>query len=130
MSDFRRSALTVAIGAVLTASAAMAQLGGVSGVPLQGGFVVAPNVPVQNLNCSVSAVPLTVRTEGFAELLGDVRLTCSGALQLNNRNWRVGVDAPQAAGFPLVHMASRPTLPPCSSPASSTPPSTPSSNAS
>ena len=109
MSDFRKSAVTVAIGAVLTASAAMAQLGGVGGVPLQGGFTVAPNVPVQNLNCSVSAVPLTVRTEGFAELLGDVKLTCNGSLQLNNRNFRVGVDDspanlnfPQAASFPQL----------------------------
>ncbi len=106
MSDFRKSALSIAVGAVLTASVAMAQLGGVSGVPLQGGFVVAPNVPVQNLNCSVSAVPLTVRTEGFAELLGDVKLTCNGSLQLNNRNFRVGVDVPQVASFPqLVNLS-------------------------
>ncbi len=102
MSDFRKSALSIAVGAVLTASAAMAQLGGVSGVPLQGGFVVAPNVPIQNLNCTTNAVPLTVRTEGFSELLGDVRLTCGGFLQLNNRNWRVGVDTPQMASFPQL----------------------------
>ena len=106
MSDFRKSALSIAVGAVLTASVAMAQLGGVSGVPLQGGFVVAPNVPVRNLNCTTSAVPLTVRTEGFTELLGDVRLTCNGNLQLNNRNFRVGVDTPQNASFPqLVNLS-------------------------
>ena len=109
MSDFRKSALTVAVGAVLTASVAMAQLAGVSGVPNQPvvgvPYGATPNVPVQNLNCSVSSVPLTVRTEGFAELLGDVRLTCNGALQLNNRNFRA-VDVPQNASFPqLVNLS-------------------------
>jgi len=94
MSDFRKSALTVAIGALLSASAAMAQLGGVGNVPLAtNNFTTAPNVPVQNLNCSVSAVPLTVRTEGYTELLGDVRLTCNGALQLNSRNFIPGATA-------------------------------------
>lgn len=102
MSDFRKSALTVAVGALLSASAAMAQLGGVSGVPLQNNFTVAPNVPVQNLICNVNAVPLTVRTEGYTELLGDVRLTCNGALQINSRNWRVGVDTAQAAPLPQL----------------------------
>ena len=109
MSDFRRSALTVAIGAVLTASVAMAQLAGVNGVPNQPTVGVpygaTPNVPVQNLNCGVSSVPLTVRTEGFSELLGDVRLTCTGALQLNARNFRPA-DTPQAASFPqLVNLS-------------------------
>lgn len=80
----------------------MAQLGGVSGVPLQNNFTVAPNVPVQQLNCAVSAVPLTVRTEGFAELLGDVKLTCNGSLQVNSRNFRVGTDPAVAAPFPQL----------------------------
>ena len=109
MSDFRKNTLTVAMGAFLTASAAMAQLGGVGGVPLQNNFTVAPNVPSQSLICGVFAVPLTVRTEGFAELLGDVGLTCTGSLQLNNRNFRVGVDDtpanntfPQTATFPQL----------------------------
>ena len=101
MSDFRKSALTVAVGAFLTATSAMAQLGGVGGVPLQTNLNTAPNVPVQNLNCSVSAVPLTVRTEGFSELLGDVKLTCNGALQINNRNWS-GTIVPQVASFPQL----------------------------
>jgi len=98
MSDFRKFALTVAIGAALTASAAMAQLGGVGPVPVAQGNT-APNVPVQQLNCGVSSVPLTVRTEGFSELLGDVRLTCNGNLQLNSRNFRPGnsTDTPNGA---------------------------------
>ncbi len=81
----------------LASPAAMAQLGGVGNVPLSNRFNVPPNVPVQPLNCSVSSVPSTVRSEGFSELLGDIRLTCSGALQVNSRNWRVGVDAAPAA---------------------------------
>jgi hypothetical protein len=113
MSDFRKSALTVAAGAFLTASAMMAQaiiapLPGIGGLPLQG-LGAAPNVPAQQLVCTVFATPLTVRTEGFAELLGDVGLSCQGGLQINSRNWRVGVDDtpannnfPQAAPFPQL----------------------------
>ena len=113
MTVFSKSVFTVTLGALLSASAMMAQLAGVGQVPLQynptggGAFIVAPNVPVQNLNCSVSAVPLTVRTEGFSELLGDVKLNCTGSLQINARNFRVGTtDTIQAAGFPqLVNLS-------------------------
>lgn len=88
--------------AILSGSAAMAQLGGVGPVPLQNGYTVAPNVSLQVLNCIVFATPLTVRAEGHAELLGDLGLNCSGALQLNSRNWRVGTDAAPAASLPQL----------------------------
>ncbi|MBY0505142.1 MAG: hypothetical protein K2X03_14615 [Bryobacteraceae bacterium] len=84
----------------------MAQLPGVGPVPIQGYGANSINVPTQNLICSVSSVPLTVRTEGFSELLGDVRLTCNGGLQVNSRNWRVGTDTAPAAPLPqLVNLS-------------------------
>jgi len=108
MSAFRKTALTVAVGTVLTASAALAQLAGVGPVLLsQSTFTTAPNVPVQQMNCGVSAVPLTVRTEGFTELLGDVKLNCSGSLQINSRNFRnITPSEATAAPFPqLVNLS-------------------------
>jgi hypothetical protein len=101
MSDLCKSALNITVGALLTASAMMAQIAGpafpgTGPVPLQG-LGAAPNVPAQQLVCTVFATPLTVRTEGFAELLGDVGLSCAGSLQINSRNYRPGVDDVQPA---------------------------------
>jgi hypothetical protein len=97
MSAFRKTALAFA-AAALMATSAMAQLPGVGPVPPQGfaAGVTAPNVPTQPLVCNTTAQPLTVRTEGFAELMGDLILNCTGSLQINPRNFRPDIDAPPA----------------------------------
>ena len=105
MPEIRKFAVIFAL-MTTAAPGALAQLAGVGAVPLTNGFTTAPYVPTQPLNCSVAAIPNTVRVEGFSELLGDLVLTCTGALQLNQRNWRVGIDVAPAAGLPqLVNMS-------------------------
>lgn len=98
MSAFRKLAFALTAGA-LAVSTAVAQvpLPNFNGAPAQpdapgfpgitNALTVAPNVPVTTTLCNTTANPLTVRSEGFSELLGDVILSCSGTLQLNTRNF-------------------------------------------
>lgn len=71
MSDFRKTLLAFAGAAVLAAS-----------------------VSAQPITCSTTAQPLTVRSEGLAELLGDVLLNCIG-----------GAAVPAGATVPSINIS-------------------------
>jgi hypothetical protein len=82
MSAFRKLALTFG-AAAMSLVPAFGQLPGIDGVAA----VAAPlNIAPQNIRCSVTAQPLTVRVEGLAELVGDILINCSGNLAPNPRN--------------------------------------------
>lgn len=115
MSAFRKLAFALTAGA-LTVSMAMAQnpLPLVGGVPGQftnqppgvaGALVVAPNVPITTTTCNTTANPLTVRSEGYSELMGDVILSCNGTLQVNTRNFV------NSGANPVVGTLTRPIIP-------------------
>lgn len=61
-----------------------AQLPGLDGVGTLTG--PSPNIPERPIACDVGSEPQTIRSEGFAELLGDLVITCRGFLQPNPRN--------------------------------------------